>query len=324
MAEPAAPAPALEIPAKCLGVQPPRFTVFQWADGWSRVRLCKPPYTCSKWRLGELIPAEWEEVPPGALERRFIRGCEVTIMAAANQQAATRGAAVGAAASRLPRTPRKARTPRAPRFPRQPRKPRAQRRPRKPRPPREPRVPRKRPERPERGLFYCFYAQRKAGGEWELSGKSGPWTRSVVEAQERAGLKAIEVPEWAPCPNFGRSLCAEGVAAVARPLQDLLGWKRPEYPSPEEVMARRRAARAAPRPVPVTPQEPIPPPPNEPPPIVYQPPESEYACMRDSASNRVDCYVIATGRIFWSNWQHGPWAGVPALPGFPLNAGVGA
>jgi len=324
MAEPAAPAPALAMPKCMTPTGETRRTIFQWADGWSRVRLCKPPFTCSKWRLGDEIPVEWEEVPPGALEKRFLKGCEVTIMAAVNQQTAASIGAAGAAASRPPRPPRVARTPRAPRFPRQPRPPRARRPPRPARPPRPPRPMRKRAERPERGKFYCFYFKRKPDSDWELSGHTGPWTRNIVEQQEAAGHKAVEVPQHLPCPNFGRSLCAEGVAAVARPLQDLLGWKRPEYPTPEEVMERRRVARAAPRPVAPTPQAPIPPPPNEPPPLVFQPPESAWACMRDSAFNRVDCYVVATGRIFWSNWQHGEWAGVPALPGMPLNAGVGA
>jgi len=324
MADAPVAAPALPIPKCTAEPGKERRTIFQWSDGWARVRLCKPPYTCSKWRLGDVIPMDYEELPPGALEKRFIRECEVTISGTTEQERRARAGAAAVAASRLPRTPRQARTPRRPRFPRQPRKPRATRRPRKARPARPPRPEKKRREKPERGLFYCFYFKRKPESDWELSGHTGPWTRNIVEQQEAAGLKAIEVPQHLPCPNFGRSACAEGVKAITRPLQELTGWKRPEYPDPEEVMARRRLARAAPRP----PAQPAPPPeappPSEPPPLAYQPPESEYACMRDSAFNRVDCYVVVTGRIFWSNWQHGPWAGVPALPGFPLNAGVGA
>jgi hypothetical protein len=43
---------------------------------------------------------------------------------------------------------------------------------------------------------------------------------------------AIPIPEGASCPTTGNERCAQQAAAFVRPLQQLLGWKRPERPAP--------------------------------------------------------------------------------------------
>ena len=154
-------------------------------------------------------------------------------------------------------------------------------------------------------------------------GHTGPWHEELVNDWRRRnpGGFAFTWPQGRPCPGMGRSLCAEAVGAIARPLQDILGWRRPEYPTIASVIEERDKRRAARRAaLPPTPQV-IPSPKVQ---LVYAiPPSGTYACQKNSAFNQVDCYVIATGQVFWSNWQVGPWCGQEAPPGAPFNSGIG-
>ncbi len=140
----------------------------------------------------------------------------------------------------------------------------------------------------------------------------------VVTVQQGRRWQSIE-----PCHGAARDACSMQAAAFVRPLQQLLGWTRPTFPSPAE-----RAARPKPTPpAPVTAPAPGVPAPPAPPPITYLVPP-KYTCLKNGALNLVDCYTADQfGNpvdLFWSNHIDGPWRGEPAPPNAPGGAGIGA
>ncbi len=140
----------------------------------------------------------------------------------------------------------------------------------------------------------------------------------VVTVQQGKAWHSIE-----PCHGAARDACSSQAAAFVRPLQQLLGWTRPTFPSPAE-----RAARPKPKPpAPVAPPAPGVPAPPAPPPITYLVP-AKYTCLKNGAFNLVDCYSADQfGNpvdLFWSNHIDGPWRGEPAPPNAPGGAGIGA
>lgn len=146
----------------------------------------------------------------------------------------------------------------------------------------------------------------------------------IVEARARKGYKT-DFP-WAlglDCPPLDRTKCEEQAARFVRPLQELLGWKRPEIPTtpvaaPAVTVARAPLRRAPPPPAPT------------PPSVILKPTArlpgfvSPLVCVKDSAFGRVDCFDQATSAKVWSNWEDGPWRGAEPPPGAPPGSGIGA
>jgi len=223
-----------------------------YEDGLGRIRYCLPPYTCLHWLPRVAIPDLYDEPPPLPLTRER-DPCLTTITATPQQLAAASLPRPGEPlAPRLPREPRQARAPRPPRKQRAPRKPRAARRARRPRRPRAPRVltrPARAP-RPPRGRFYCHYAKHAPAGQWVNIAKTGPLTDDVVAAsrEREPGLLLVPTSRGGQCASVGSTACASQAAAVVRPLQALLGWRRPDFPTPAELREKRRATTARPRP----------------------------------------------------------------------------
>jgi len=260
---------------------PPRFVSNIYEDGYGRIKECRPPFRCVKWLPGLQIPDYYDEPPPLPLARERVP-CFVTITATPQQLAAVSLPRPGEPlAPRLPREPRQARAPRPPRPPRKPRAARPARRPRRPRRPRAAR-PRTRPPRtprPPRGRFYCHYAQYKPTGEWVNIAKTGPLTDDVVAASRARdpGLILVPVRKEQQCADFAGDACARQAAAIIRPLQDLVGWKREPAPTPADLLERRRRTTSRPRPKETATATLAPPPPLDAP-VPVPVPGKSYLC----------------------------------------------
>lgn len=259
----------------------PRFVGNIYDDGLGRITYCRPPFWCVHWP-GELaIPDYYDEPPPLPLTRER-DPCKAIPAPTPRQLAAASLPQPGAPlAPRLPREPRQARAPRPPRLQRPARRPRPGRAPRKPRRPRRPRARTRPPGGPrrERKRFYCEFVKVGISGQLEHIATTGPWSEAQI-AETRAKVpKSIFVAanRDGSCPNPGSTACAAQAALVVRPLQAALGWKRPEFPTPKELRAKRLVAAAQSRYGPVYAATLQPPPPlsaPEPPP----PPAGTYLC----------------------------------------------
>jgi len=175
-----------------------------------------------------------------------------------------------------------------------------------------------------RGIWICGYARLVPDGDWINVGHTGPWNEQDIDAYKvnNPHLRVFEWPEKIPCPTFGQSICAKAAALLVRPLQAALGWKRPEFPQPEELAEKRRAARLQRRTeLRRRASEPAP----APSPTLDLAPRSRDICLTNTAFGWVDCYRDqGNGERFWSNHIHGPWFGTLPPPGSPARWGLGA
>ncbi len=272
-------------PVTIPGCRPPQtepcFIENIYDDGRGRIRNCRPPFECIPWPPKTPIPEYWDEPPPLPLTKER-DPCFTTITATPQQLAAVSLPRPGAPlAPRLPREPRQARAPRTPRTPRPPRGARAPRKPRRPRRARAARARTRPPQtpRPPRKSFYCEYVTDPKTKQLENIAKTGPWSDEQIN-KVRAQLPThifTPVARHGTCPNANSSACASQAAAIVRPLQELLGWKRDTIPTPEELKQKRRATQSRPRPkeTAIAPLQPVPPPG---PAVPVHPPGTPYLC----------------------------------------------
>src|SRR2546425_8030003 len=315
------------------------------------IKYCRPPWTVTWWPNEFPVPADWLELTfadrlglPPALETYLepkpgaAPGEVVSVgpgICAVIHKAQADAASLGVTAFQLvrggllgPRIPLQGRTARRPRPPRARRPARP---PRPPRPPRPRKLPRNRrtraaarragqPRDPK--TPYCVYFAIQ-GDEVDTI-QHDLFTASEIASRRlaRGYVADIALDLNLGCPSLDKSKCEKQAETFVRPLQDFLGWRRPEPPQgPRELPRLRFRGPRIYRPPTPTAEAPTP----------VLPPErglpevpGRLVCVKDGSSGPVDSYAQGTSAKGWPNGHHGPWAGTLAPPEAPGGAGLGA